>query len=173
MKVALPLAAILLTPLAACDNPKPRPAAVGAAAAAQASQPSLTPAASAGLAARPDPAMFSLDLINEAADPRSKPGVIRGGGPVTFAGWAYDPAGKTAAKAVDIVVDGAAYGARYGRPRADVASYFKNEKLGETGFAVTLPSRVVARGRHKVVVRVVAADGMGYFDSAPIEFRVR
>ena len=26
---------------------------------------------------------------------------------------------------------------------------------------------------HKVVVRVVAADGMGYFDGAPIEFRVR
>lgn len=171
MKAALPLAAIPLMALSACDNPKPRPGA--AAAAAQASAPTVTPPASVGLKARPEAAMFSLDLINEAPDPRSKAGVIRGGVPVTFAGWAYDPVGKTAAKAVDIVIDGVAYGARYRQPRADVASYFKNENLTETGFAATLPASAVVRGAHTVVIRVVAADGAGYFDGAPIDFQVR
>lgn len=173
MKSVLPLLAALSLALTACDNPKPRRADAAAAAAALASEPTLAPPASAGLSPRPEAATFALDLINEAQNPRQTPGVIKGGAPVTFGGWAYDPMAKTAAKAVDLVIDGAAYGATYGRPRADVASYFKNEALGATGFAATLPSHILKPGRHTVVVRVVAADGTSYFDSAPIEFRVR
>ncbi|HKP77537.1 MAG TPA: hypothetical protein VJU34_00255, partial [Phenylobacterium sp.] len=123
--------------------------------------------------ARPEAAVFGLDLINEAQNPRLRPAVIAGGGPVTFGGWAYDPVARTARKAVDLVIDGAAYGARYGRPRPDVATYFKNEALGGSGFAATLPPHVLKRGRHQLVVRVVAADGRSYFDSAPVAFQIR
>ena len=173
MKSALPLFAVLSLTLAACDNPKPRPAAAAAAAAAQAGEPTLGPPGSDGLSARPEPAMFALDLINEAQDPLHRPAAIKGGAPVTFAGWAYDPVAKVGAKGVDLVIDGVAYGATYARPRPDVAAYFRNDALGATGFAATLPSRVLKRGRHKLVVRVISADGTSYFDSAPAEFRIR
>lgn len=173
MKFALPLFAALSLTLTACDNPKPRRAHAEAAAAALASEPKLAPPASAGLKPRPEPAVFALDLINEVQNPLQTRAAIKGGVPVTFGGWAYDPVAKTAGKAVDLVIDGAAYGAVYGRPRPDVAAYFKNEALGASGFAATLPERTLTRGGHTVVVRVVAADGTSYFDSAPIEFRVR
>jgi hypothetical protein len=173
VKFALPLFAALSLALTACDNPKPRRASAEAAAAALASEPTLAPAASAGLTPRPEPAAFALDLINEAQSPVPGPVTIKGGGPVTFGGWAYDPVAKTPGKAVDLVIDGTAHGAGYARPRPDVAAYFKNEALGATGFAATLPERVLKRGRHTVVVRVVGADGASYFDSAPIAFRVR
>jgi hypothetical protein len=173
LKSALPLFAVLALVLTACDNPKPRRADAAAAAAALASAPTLAPPASAGLGPRPEAPAFALDLINEAQNPRESLGVIKGGGPVTFGGWAYDPVAKAAGKAVDLVIDGAAHGAGYGRPRPDVATYFKNDALGATGFAATLPGHILKRGRHTVVVRVVAADGTSYFDSAPIEFRVR
>jgi hypothetical protein len=173
VKFALPLLVALTVTLTACDNPKPRRANAEAAAAALAGAPTLAPAASAGLSPRPEPAAFALDLINEAQSPVPGPATIKGGGPVTFGGWAYDPVAKTAGKAIDLVIDGVAHGAGYGRPRPDVAAYFKNEALGATGFAATLPEQILKRGRHTVVVRVVAADGASYFDSATIEFRVR
>ncbi|WP_296595143.1 hypothetical protein [Phenylobacterium sp.] len=141
-------------------------------AAAQAGKPTVTPPASAGLQARPEPLPFSLDLINEGQEPRVHRVSIRGGRPVTFAGWAYDPVARGGGKGVDIVLDGVAYGAGYGRPRPDVADHFKIPAVAASGFAVTLPAYAVGKGKHTVVVRLVAADGLAYFDGPAIEFRV-
>ena len=173
MKAALPLAAILLLAASACDRPKPRPGAAAAAAAAAAGTPTLTPPASAGLSRRAETPAFYLDLINEAADPLAKPAKIKGGQPTTFAGFAFDPVGKASGKAVDIVIDGVAYGATYGGERPDVAAYFKTEAVTPCGFRVTLPAGTVGRGAHTVAIRVVAADGKSFFESAPIAFEVR
>lgn len=170
MKAALPLAAILLLAVAACDEPKHRPAAGGAAAVVTAGAPALLPPASVGLARRPDMAVFSLDLINEAADPLNNPARIKAGGPTTFSGFGFDPVAKTAGKAIDLVVDGVPYGTTYGSERPDVAGYYKTDAILLSGFRVTLPTGTVKRGPHKVVVRVVAADGKSYFDSATLSF---
>lgn len=167
------MAATALLALSACDKPKPRAAAAAAMAAAQAGKPVVAPAASASLPRRPEPLPFSLDLINEGQEPRAREVTIKGGGPVTFAGWAYDPVAQRDGKALDIVVDGVAYGANYGRPRPDVADHFKLPHAGGSGFALTLPAYVVGKGKHTVLVRLVAADGAGYFDSPPMAFRVR
>jgi hypothetical protein len=118
-------------------------------------------------------AIFSLDLINGAGDPLNNPATIKAGGPTAFSGFGFDPIAKTPGKAVDIVVDGVAYGTAYGSERPDVAGYYKTEAVRPSGFRVTLPARVVKKGPHTVVVRVVAADGKSYFDSATLSFQAQ
>lgn len=172
MKAALPIAAALLLATAACDKAKPRPAA-GPAPAASAEAPTLAPPASVGLARRPEMAVFSLDMINQAPDPLNNPAKIKSGVPTTFSGFGFDPVARTAGKAIDIVVDGVPYGTTYGSERQDVAGYYKTEAVRPSGFRVTLPAGTVSRGQHEVVVRVVAADGKSYFDSAVLSFRAQ
>jgi len=171
LKAALPLAALLLLVAAACDKPKPRPVAAAAAVAAMAGAPTLTPPASVGLARRPEMATFSLDMINAATDPLNNPATIKAGGPTTFSGFGFDPVAKTAGKAIDIVIDGVAYGTAYGADRQDVAGYYKTEAVLPSGFRITLPAGTVKPGPHQVIVRVVSADGASFFDSATLSFK--
>lgn len=159
-----------LVSLAACDQPKPRPAEPTQTAPAAAPIAAASKPVSAGLAKRDGMAGFSLDGINEAQDPLNKPATVAVGGPVTFTGFGFDPVAKAPAAAVDIVIDGVAYPAVYGHRRADVATYFKVPALENTGFSVTLPAGVLKPGRHEAIVRVVSADKAGYFDSAVIAF---
>lgn len=167
--VLTPLAVVSLLALAACDQPKTRNAddAAPAAASGAAAKPA---AASAGLAKREEMAGFSLDTINDAADPVNKPATVNAAGPLTFSGFGFDPVAKVPAAAVDIVIDGVAYPTTYGHQRADVATYFKSPSLENVGFTVTLPAGTVKPGQHQAVVRVVAADKSGYFDSVAIGF---
>jgi len=53
-----------------------------------------------------------------------------------------------------------------------VASYFKVPGLTATGYTATLPAGSLAKGPHAVTVRVIAADGQGYFESPRIAFTV-
>lgn len=171
MKAALtPIAALALLSAAACDQPKPRPAPPPMAAASAPTTPAAAVAASTGLSKRPEMAGFSLDLINEAADPVNRPASITAGGPVTMSGFGFDPVAKAPGAAVDIVIDGVAYPTVYGAARGDVAAYFKVPALDKTGFTVTLPAGAIQAGPHQAVVRVVAADKSGYFDSVTIGF---
>lgn len=162
--------------LGACEQGKPRhpppdPMAI-AAPAAPAAAP--TEGLSAGLAKRPEPAGFFLDHVGQAADPRGRtPAVTAAGAPLLLDGFGFDPVAKTPGKGVDVVVDGKAYGAAYGAPRQDVATYFKAPALVKVGFSVTLPPGTLAPGAHNVAVRVVAADGTGFFESPPIPFTVK
>lgn len=156
--------------LAACDQPKPRPADPAVAAPADAAPAAGPAAASAGLAKRTEMAAFSLDVINEAKDPVNAPATVSAAGPMTFSGFGFDPVAKAPAAAIDIVIDGVAYPTTYGHQRKDVADYFKTPGLENTGFTVTLPAGAVKAGSHQAIVRVVSADKTGYFDSVTIGF---
>jgi hypothetical protein len=92
---------------------------------------------------------------------------------IVLDGFFLDPVAKTPEKGVDVVVDGKAYGATNGSARQDVATYFKAPALVNVGFASTLPPGSVASGPHSLVVRVVAADGAGYFESPAIPFTMK
>ena len=171
MKSALaPLCALSIVALAACDQPKPRPTEAAAPPAVATSEPAKPAAASTGLTKREEMAGFSLDTINEAADPVNKPATVSAAGSLTFSGFGFDPVAKAPASAVDIVIDGVAYPTAYGHQRADVGTYFKNPSLENTGFTVTLPAGAVKPGQHQAIVRVVAGDKSGYFDSVVIGF---
>ena len=129
---------------------------------------------SAGLAQLPVLAGVSLDRIGAAPDPLNrKPAVTPAGRATEFAGFAFDPVAKAPARGVDVVVDGRAYGTAYGATRLDVASYFKQPGLSAVGFTMILPAGALAAGDHMVLLRVVAADGKGFYESPNYPFTVK
>jgi hypothetical protein len=160
--LAMPLA----LSLASCDQPKNRTG----------DAPAITApgAMSEGLPARPEFPGFYLDYVGPARDPmNNQPAVTPASQPTVFSGFGYDTPAKLPAKGVDVVVDGKAYGTTYGQPRQDVADFTKVPALVPVGFTVTLPAGALAAGDHTVVVRVIAADGRGYFESPVIKFQVK
>jgi hypothetical protein len=174
MTAAAVLAILALT---ACDKAKPRhlppdPFAAGPPPAAPEAAP--VEGLSAGLPKKPQTAGFFLDHVGQAMDPfRRRPAVTAAALPLRLDGFAFDPVAKAPAKAVDVVIDGKAYGTRYGGPRPDVAAYFKLPGLADTGFETTLPAGALTPGTHTALVRVIAADGSGYYDSPSVAFEVR
>ncbi len=179
MNAALtPLAAPLLAfgaliSLAACDQPKPRPAQPQAEASIAAPTPEAPVGASVGLPKRAEMAGFSLDVISDAKDPVNTAATISAAGPVTFAGFGFDPVTRTPGAAIDLVIDGVAWPTSYNHRRGDVATYFKAPALENSGFTVTLPAGAIKAGPHQAIVRVVSADRTGYFDSVSIGFVAR
>ncbi|MFL5297402.1 MAG: hypothetical protein ACJ798_13555 [Phenylobacterium sp.] len=173
---ALALAAASLA-LAGCDNAKPRhlppdPFAAGPPPVGPVAAP--TEGLSAGLAKRSEPAGAFLDHIGQASDPFNRPPAVTAAGqPVVLDGFGFDPVAKTPAKGVDVVIDGKAYGTAYGAARPDVAQYFKAPALVAVGFRTTLPAGALAPGPHRALIRVVATDGRGYFESPSVGFEVR
>jgi hypothetical protein len=163
--------------LTACDNPKPRvvppdPMAKALPPPTEAIGPPKD-GTTDRLAKRTEFAAFYLDRVGEALDPLNKqPAGTPGDAPIALSGFGFDPAAKAPAKGVDVVIDGKAYAAAYGIAREDVANYFKSPALSATGYVVTLPAGFLVNGPHKVTVRVIAADGKGYFESPPIPFTV-
>jgi len=168
------VAAFAVLLLAACDNPKPRqvpPDPMAAPPPPAAAVPAPKDGMSAGLAKRPEFPAFYLDAIGSARDPvNRKPAATAGDTPVTVNGFGFDPVAKVPAKGVDVVIDGKAYGTTYGGSRPDVAAYFKTPGLAVTGYTITLPAGTLAKGPHTLVVRVIAADAKGYFESPPVTF---
>lgn len=174
---AVPAALLLaVLTLAACDKPKPRVVPPDPMAAAPPPPAPVAPpkdGISAGLARRSEFPAFYLDRVGAALDPMNKkPAATSGDAPIVLDGFGFDPVAKAPAKGVDLVIDGKAYAAAYGVSRMDVASYFKVPGLVATGYSATLPAGALAKGPHAVAVRVIAADGKGYFESPKIAFTV-
>jgi len=175
---AMTLCVLAVLALSACDKPKPRhpppdPMEAAPPPPAQALAATL-PALSGGLHKRSEFARFSLDTIGRAVDPANRqPAVIPAGEPIALSGFGLDEVAKRPAKGVDVVIDGTAYGSTYGAPRPDVAAYFKSPALAAVGFKAQLPAGLVPVGDHQAAVRVIAADGKGYFESPPIPFTVQ
>lgn len=170
------LLSLALANLTACDEAKPRHTPpdpfAGPLSAPEPSAPKK--ALSEALPKRPEPANFTFDHIGQAFDPLNhQPALTRADRGVLFSGFAFDPIARHPARAIDVVVDGKAYGATYGKARPDVADYFKAPVLTDVGFDVTLPPDALAAGPHTASVRVVATDGAAYFQGPQIAFEVR
>lgn len=172
------VAILALVALAACDKPKVRhvqPDPMAAQMVETADIPAATGAGmSLGLAKRPEFPGFYLDHIGAALDPMNrKPAVTAAEDPILLDGFGFDPITKTPAKGVDVVIDGKAWPTTYGSPRGDVASFNKVPGLIAVGFATTLPPKTLMPGAHSAVVRVVAADGRGFFEGPAVAFTVK
>jgi hypothetical protein len=163
--------------LAACDNPKPRVVPPDPMARTLPPPSGVIAPPRDGLtdtlAKRPEGASFYLDRVGEALDPLNKqPAGTPGDAPIQLSGFGFDPVAKAPGKGVEVVIDGKAYATAYGGTRQDVADYFKAPGLIATGYVVVLPAGFLVVGPHKVTVRVISADGAGYFESPSIAFTV-
>lgn len=108
-------------------------------------------------------------VVNETGPVRfeNRHASIMRGTKFEISGWAVDgPAGRPAAGVV-VVIDGREFPATYGSDRQDVGKHFGNQVMAPSGFAVTLKGDDLAPGRHTLTIRVVSADGRGFY--APAE----
>jgi hypothetical protein len=109
--------------------------------------------------------LFNFDRVADVTAPFE-----RAGQPVSVAqdadlvvlGWALDAAAAKPASAVEIVIDGIPFRARSGIERPDVAEYFGVPGYLRCGFAFTMKARLLSRGPHILVARLVSADGSQY-----------
>ena len=175
-RLACALALALLS-LGACEKGKPRHPPVDPMAVAPpppgAPGPPTT-GVSAGLPKRPEAPAFSIDRIADAPDPINRqPAIAPAGQPIVVQGFGLDGVAKAPGKGLDLVIDDKVFGTVYGGPRPDVAAYFKAPGLTAVGFTTTIPAGALAVGPHTAMVRVVAADGKGYFDGRKIPFVVK
>jgi hypothetical protein len=172
----LALVALCVLALAACEKGKPRHLPFDPMATAPpppVAAPPPSEGISAGLPKRLEAAGFTIDSIGSAVDPLNRqPAVTSAARPIVVQGFAFDPASKAPGKGVDVMVDDKAYGTTYGGVRQDVARYFKTASLAPVGFTTAIPAGALAVGPHMAWVRVVAADGKGYFDGKKIAFSV-
>ena len=115
------------------------------------------------------PAVCNLEKLASTVEPPAQSTVVvRGAQLLTALGWAVDAEAKTAASGVNLVLDGKAYPATYSIAREDVAGHFGVPAYRNSGFDATIPLASVGKGRHTVVVQVVAANGKGYYEGKPV-----
>lgn len=180
MKRRLPTAAVLaslLLSVGGCDRGKtrvlpPDPLAAPPPPAGPVAAP--TEGLSAGLTKRAEAPGWFVDHIGGAVDPLNHPPAVTPvGAPMVLDGFGFDAVAKLPAKGVDVVIDGKAYGTTYGHARPDVGDYFKTPALAATGFRTVLPPGTVGAGAHILRLRVVAADGKGYFESPVVTFTAK
>jgi FkbM family methyltransferase len=90
---------------------------------------------------------------------------------IEFSGWAVDRDGGAVARSVELDINGTCYRANYGEARGDIAAYFNDEKLRDSGFRLSLPSGVLAPGTYTVTVCVACSDSTQY-EGARVDFTV-
>lgn len=173
MRVATIWAMAGLLMLAGCDRPKPRTVPFDPMALAPAEPEPAAPVTglSGSLLRLSGRAAAVVDHIGIVVDPLNHPpAATPADQPILIDGFAFDDVAKAPARAVDVVVAGQAFAAAYGRVRPDVAAFHKTPALSAVGFRLVLPAGALALGSHSLTVRVIAADGKTYRESAPIPF---
>jgi acetyltransferase-like isoleucine patch superfamily enzyme len=133
----------------------------------------LAAGVSDGLTRRLEYCPAYLDKAGSAFDPLNNPDAATSGAePIDLRGFAFDGPARALARGVELVIDGVAYAARYGLWRADVAKSQDDGALGGCGFVLTLAPQALAAGPHTVSVRVIGADGRGYYEGPEHSFKV-
>jgi hypothetical protein len=92
------------------------------------------------------------------------PEIDEGGGVLRIAGWAVDPLAGTPASAVLVEVAGRTHLVPVREERADVAAAFGVPAYARSGFRGLVTLDDLPAGLQPVQLRVVSADGRGYFD---------
>jgi phosphoglycerol transferase len=132
----------------------------------------LVPATLSMTACKGQP-MMVLDQIGTARSPFGDGSVrVSSSDELRVSGWAVDHPSKSAANAVDVVIDRTPFASTYGATRDDVAEYFQRPGYRDTGFTASIPGSAIAKGEHTLTLRVVAADGRCYFQSRAIPVTV-
>jgi len=112
--------------------------------------------------------MGSIDQVN--GNPRGPQGTVYpiGDGKeqsVILQGWMVDEKAGKSAGGVFVNVDGRFdVPALYGFDRSDVAKYYNIGDYKSSGFNVIIPASLLGKGKHALTLKVVTADGKGYYE---------
>ena len=82
-------------------------------------------------------------------------------------GWAVN------VSSVYVQLDGKLYRATYGLPRQDIFSLYRTPESAQSGFTWAFPSWKLGGSGHELSLKMLAANGSGYFDMAKkVHFRI-
>lgn len=141
------------------------------------SKPSSPPAAASNrgeLRRLGGTAVYNLEKIGSVVEPLAQTAVaVSGTEDLAVVGWAVDAEAKACASGVRLAVDGEPYAMSYGTARSDVASHFGESAYSGSGFSGSIPLASLPKGRHSLVVQVVAADGKGYYEGKAVNIDVQ
>jgi hypothetical protein len=117
---------------------------------------------------------FSIDIINAQPIPKSGPMVIDTE-EITMGGWAVDQPAQNVAGGVYVTVDGKTdVPTLYGTERPDVATAHNNPSYRLSGFAASILTSTLDKGRHTLGIKILTADRRGYYEpDQKIEIDVR
>ena len=119
-----------------------------------------------GAAAAGKTTLYSIDIINGQPVPKSGP-VTVSGPQFTMGGWAVDQQAQTAAGGVVVVVDGKTeVPTQYGTERKDVADAHKNPRYQNSGFAASISTASLGKGRHTLGLKILTADRKSSYEPA-------
>jgi hypothetical protein len=110
--------------------------------------------------------LYSVDIVNGRALPKDVPIFVEAKDrELTIGGWAVDHQAETGAGGVFISIDGKKeVPAVYGQERLDVATVHNNPRYLASGFAVSIPTSLMEKGRHTLTLKVLKADRSGYYE---------
>jgi hypothetical protein len=74
---------------------------------------------------------------------------------------------------VEVVIDRKPFQISYGDTRSDVADFFKNPALRNSGFHASFPASALGSGTHPVSLRVLSSDRKTYFQTTELTVSVR
>ena len=111
--------------------------------------------------------LYSVDIVNGKEVPKDRPVFVdaKSDKELTIGGWAVDHQAETGAGGVSINIDGKReIPAVYGQERKDVANFYSNPRYAASGFAVSIPTSLMEKGRHTLTLKVLRADRRGYYE---------
>jgi len=175
LALTLTLATISLS----CGRKEPQAAAnapgapAGAAAPAAPAPPALTPGISKSLVRKSGAPEYNFDSLGPIQFPAVQKNIqLAGDSVIGISGWAVDPSKTSPAGAVDVVIDGVPYAARYGVDRTDVATHYKRQEYAKSGYELVLRKGQLTKGPHAVSIRVITNDQQAYNEGPVVPFVV-
>lgn len=121
--------------------------------------------------------LYCVDIVNGLALPKDAAVVIdtKTQPELTMAGWAVDSKSQNEAGGVFVVIDGQKeIPTVYGQERWDVAEVHHNPRYRFSGFAASVPTSILQKGRHTLSLKILKTLGNGYYEpEQKIEIDVR
>lgn len=112
-------------------------------------------------------ALYSVDIINGKSVPKDAPVIINSQTTpnIIMAGWAVDAQSQDEAADVFVVIDGKRdIPTTYGQDRPDVAAAHHNPRYRFSGFAVSIPTSNLDKGRHTLSLKILKTLRDGYYE---------
>ena len=113
--------------------------------------------------------LYSVDIVNGRSLSEDATLYVDGESEreITLGGWAVDHRAGAAAGGVYVCVDGERdIPTVYGQERKDVAAVHNNPLFEASGFAASVPTSVLEKGPHTLTLKVLTADGKGFYSPA-------
>jgi hypothetical protein len=102
-----------------------------------------------------DKSGYNIDNINGmVANNQSSPIMIKSDS-LCIQGWAFNSKENILAEEVQIKIDDQFYRTKYGLKRADVAKHFKNKKITNSGWSLSIPTSSIGKGTHSISIVIV------------------